>query len=130
MGAISLLTLNVNGIRDPRKRKHIFHFCKLLEVDVVLLQETHISCWDDVHLWSFEWDGSLHASFGSEVSCGTVILLSPKLACHVGKVERDHEGRVICLHLLVGRIFLPSCQLLFLAGPSVSLEEISIAYHS
>ncbi|PIK53021.1 hypothetical protein BSL78_10082 [Apostichopus japonicus] len=44
--------LNVNGMRGTPKRRRILQFCKLLQVDVVLLQETHISCESDVHLWS------------------------------------------------------------------------------
>ena len=96
---LSLVTLNVNGIRNTTKRRRIFQFCRLLRVDVILLQETHISCESDVHLWSFEWGGGLFASFGSEKSCGTVILVSPKLVDCVGKVEKDHEGRVVCIHL-------------------------------
>ncbi|PIK42778.1 pol-like protein [Apostichopus japonicus] len=100
---LSLVTLNVNGMRGTPKRRRILQFCKLLQVDVVLLQETHISCESDVHLWSLEWGGGLYASFGSGASCGTVILVSPKLCHCVGKVEKDHEGRVVCIHLRLTR---------------------------
>ncbi|PIK38280.1 hypothetical protein BSL78_24883 [Apostichopus japonicus] len=106
---LSLVTLNVNGMRGTPKRRRILQFCKLLQVDVVLLQETHISCESDVHLWSLEWGGGLYASFGSGASCGTVILVSPKLCHCVGKVEKDHEGRVVCIHLRLTRGELVVC---------------------
>ncbi|PIK38051.1 hypothetical protein BSL78_25119 [Apostichopus japonicus] len=96
-------------MRGTPKRRRILQFCKLLQVDVVLLQETHISCESDVHLWSLEWGGGLYASFGSGASCGTVILVSPKLCHCVGKVEKDHEGRVVCIHLRLTRGELVVC---------------------
>ncbi|KAJ8048992.1 hypothetical protein HOLleu_01526 [Holothuria leucospilota] len=60
-------------------------------------QETHIMNEDDVHTWSFEWGGGLHASFGSTTSCGSVILVSPRWTPLVGKVDSDHEGRLVCI---------------------------------
>ena len=95
--SLSLLTLNVNGMRDSQKRSRIFQFCKSLGVDFALLQETHIVNQDEVHTWSFEWGGGLHASFGSTSSCGTVILVSPRWTSLVGKVDSDHEGRLVCI---------------------------------
>ena len=95
--SLSLLTLNVNGMRDSQKRSRIFQFCKSLGVDFALLQETHIVNQDEVHTWSFEWGGGLHASFGSTSSCGTVILVSPRWTSLVGKVDSDHEGRLVCV---------------------------------
>ena len=94
--SLSLLTLNVNGMRDSQKRSRIFQFCKSLGVDFALLQETHIVNQDEVHTWSFEWGGGLHASFGSTSSCGT-ILVSPRWTSLVGKVDSDHEGRLVCV---------------------------------
>ncbi|KAJ8050644.1 hypothetical protein HOLleu_03928 [Holothuria leucospilota] len=88
------MTLNVN---DSRKRSRIFQFCKSLGVDFVFLQETHIVNENDVYTWSYEWGGGLHASFGSVSSCGSVILVSSRWTSLVGKVDHDHEGRVICI---------------------------------
>ncbi|KAJ8050198.1 hypothetical protein HOLleu_03304 [Holothuria leucospilota] len=93
-GPLSLMTLNVNGMWDSRKRSRIFQFCKSLGVDFVFLQETHIVN-EDVYAWSYECGGGLHASLGSVSSCRSVILVSPRWTSLVGKV--DHEGRVICI---------------------------------
>ncbi|KAJ8048684.1 hypothetical protein HOLleu_01092 [Holothuria leucospilota] len=83
-------------MRDSRKRSRIFQFCKSLGVDFVFLQETHIVN-EDVYAWSYEWGGGLHAFLGSVSSCGSVILVSPRWTSLVGKVDHDHEGRVICI---------------------------------
>ncbi|PIK34101.1 pol-like protein [Apostichopus japonicus] len=93
---LSVATLNVNGMRDHRKRSRIFQYCKSMEVDCVCLQETHI-LEEDVPLWAYEWGGELHASFGSSSSCGTVILLSARQAGCATRVETDHEGRLVCI---------------------------------
>ncbi|KAJ8018697.1 hypothetical protein HOLleu_43174 [Holothuria leucospilota] len=105
---LSLLTLNVSGMRDSRKRSRIFQFCRTLGVDFVFFQETHIVNEDDVHTWSFEWGGGLHASFGSTTSCGSVILVSPRWTPLVGKVDSDHEGRLVCITVRhpCGKFFL------------------------
>ena len=68
MAALSLITLNVNGIRDRSKRSRVFQFCRQLGADVVFLQETHIASDDDVHLWSYEWGGGFFASIGTQMS--------------------------------------------------------------
>ena len=65
---------------------------------MVFLQETHIASDDDVHLWSYEWGGGFFASIGTQMSCGTIILTSPRLLKDIGKVDYDHEGRVVCIH--------------------------------
>ena len=50
-------------------------------------------------MWAYEWGGDLHASFGTSSSCGTVILVSPRQAGSVIRVETDHEGRLVCILL-------------------------------
>ena len=94
---LSILTLNVNGMRDSSKRHRIFQFCKSLNVDFVFLQESHITCLDDANIWSIEWGGGLYASYGSSSKCGTIILTAPHLTHQVGKVNPDHEGRLLSI---------------------------------
>ncbi|PIK62377.1 hypothetical protein BSL78_00696 [Apostichopus japonicus] len=85
----SVATLNVNGMRDHRKRSRIFQYC--------IFCKKHIF-WKKMSLYGLMsgvvW---LHASFGSSSSCGTVILLSPRQAGCATRVETDHEGRLVCI---------------------------------
>ena len=38
---ISICSINVNGLRNPVKRRQIFDSCNSQGVDILLLQETH-----------------------------------------------------------------------------------------
>jgi exonuclease III len=38
---LSLATINVNGLRDKKKRDFVFNWLVAKKVDVIFLQETH-----------------------------------------------------------------------------------------
>ena len=59
MVTISIVSLNVDGIRDDDKRTQIFEYLRSLKHDFFLLQETHVQS-EDVEAWSTEW--GVHAS--------------------------------------------------------------------
>ena len=54
MVAFSIVSLNVDGIRDDDKRARIFEYLKFMKHDFFLLQETHVQT-EDVEAWSAEW---------------------------------------------------------------------------
>ena len=43
MAKMSVVSLNVNGLRDQRKRRLLFDFLKYEKFDVIFFQETHIA---------------------------------------------------------------------------------------
>jgi exonuclease III len=47
MAEMSVVSLNVNGLRDYRKRRLLFDFIKYEKFDVIFLQETHIATVED-----------------------------------------------------------------------------------
>ena len=51
---MSIVTINVRGLRDPQKRREVFVYFKKIKYDVILLQEMH-SCENDEVIWSSEW---------------------------------------------------------------------------
>ena len=53
---LTIVSFNVNGLKNNPKRKTIFHFLKNKKFDFILLQETH-SSHPDEKLWKFEWGG-------------------------------------------------------------------------
>ena len=74
--ALSLLSLNYNGIRDQFKRTGLVQWLRSLPVivDVVCLQETHCVSQAECTLW-FSSSGFLSClSPGSNRSCGCVVL--------------------------------------------------------
>ena len=109
MTNISIMTLNVNGMRDPLKRRHIFQYCNSLNADLFLLQECHITSQQDKDQWANEWKGHLYASFGTPFSCGTVILVSPRLKYKDLKTTCDLDGRLFCLTLSLSSGQLQVC---------------------
>ena len=80
--ALSVLSLNCNGIRDQSTRTGLIQWLRSLPltVDVVCLQETHCVSQADCTLW-FSSSGFLSSlSPGSNHSCGCVILYRPSLS--------------------------------------------------
>lgn len=91
-----IVSFNVNGIRDYKKRRHIFNHLHHLQADIVLLQETH--CDKKVEkLWKSEWGGSIFFSHGESNARGVAILFGRKFKCKVIKMARDLEGRVLAV---------------------------------
>ncbi len=72
--SLSIVTLNVRGLRDSVKRKAIFLFCKRSAADLIFLQEIH-SGETDVRFWRNQWGNSIFFSHGSNHSAGTAIIL-------------------------------------------------------
>ena len=80
--ALSVLSLNCNGIRDQSKRAGLVQWLRSLpvSVDVVCLQETHCVSQADCTLW-FSFTGFLSClSPSSNHSCGCVVLYCPSLS--------------------------------------------------
>ena len=65
-----IVTLNVNGIRESRKRRMLFELCREKNYAIVFLQDVHVSCKREVVQWQNEFGGRSCRSFGSEHSSG------------------------------------------------------------
>ena len=80
--ALTILSLNCNGIRDQSKRSGLFQWLWSLPsaVDVVCLQETHCVSPAECTSW-FASSGFLSCiSPGSNHSCGCIVLHRPALS--------------------------------------------------
>ena len=78
-GKYTVTTLNVKGLRQPNKRKCIFHYLKTKQTDICLLQEVHIDMNED-KLWEQELNqGCFCANVGTRASAGTLILTKIKM---------------------------------------------------
>lgn len=58
MKDIKIRSLNINGIRNKKKRLALFNMLKRENFDIVCLQETYIID-SDIELWEKEWGGRL-----------------------------------------------------------------------
>ena len=100
---LKVASINVNGLRSQivngiSKRRKIFTWLKKLQIDVILLQETHSSLVDE-NIWVQEWSGLGYFSHGENNSRGVGILIKPALGVSVSKVFADIDGRFIVLQL-------------------------------
>lgn len=80
--ALSVLSLNCNGIRDQSKRSGLLQWLRSLPVavDVVCFQETHCVSSADCSSWFTSSGFSSCVSPGSNHSCGCIILYRPSLS--------------------------------------------------
>jgi exonuclease III len=61
---LKIVSLNVRGLANLKKRRSIFNWCKRSYTDLILLQETH-STSDVETQWRHEWGGNIYFSHGT-----------------------------------------------------------------
>lgn len=91
-----LISLNVNGISNFKKRRIIFTWSRKRNADITFLQETH-STLETIVRWKNEWGGELIACHGGSNSRGVAILMKNGLDCKVQHTILDPMGRYIIL---------------------------------
>ena len=91
---VSIVTMNVRGLRDDKKRKEIFYYCKRNDFDIIMLQETH-STKEDEEIWRTQWNGTVIYDHGDSKARGTAILFRKHLDATNSKITRSKVGRYI-----------------------------------
>ena len=108
--ALSILTLNCNGIRDQSKRNGLVQWLRSLpvSVDVVCLQEAHCLSVLECSSWFLSSGFSSVLSPGSAHSCGCVVLFRPSLS--LVNSWSDVDGRFLqCEFSFFGKSFRVCC---------------------
>ena len=101
---IKLCTANVNGLRDRQKRLKFFDYFKLMECDIVFVQEAHITTTKEAKLWEKEWGGKAFWGFGTTRSCGVGILIKKDMNMQIEKFLLDNNGRFIILDCIINSV--------------------------
>ena len=92
-------TLNVRGIRNKDKRRSVFLWAKEKNIDILCLQETHITE-EIVNSVNKDWNGEiLHSITNSSFSRGVAILFSKKLNFEIVNTHRDSFGRKLLINI-------------------------------
>ena len=96
---LQILSFNVRGLRDSKKRREIFRWLKRYHEgakSICLLQETHssVSC---EHTWQHEWGSKIYFCHGSHNSKGVAILMPLKYNFDITELFKDIEGRILAL---------------------------------
>ena len=93
--SLSVVSINVNGLRDPQKRSGFLQWLRGLScsVDVVCVQEAHCVSSFECESW-FRSSGFLSVvSPGSNRSCGCLVLFRPVLT--LVSSSSDDDGRLL-----------------------------------
>ena len=93
---LSIVTLNVNGLNDPIKRRRVSDWIKNQDQSICSLQETHFRQKDTYSLKIKGWRTIYHSN-GPQKKAGVAILISDKLKFTPKTVVRDEEGHYIIL---------------------------------
>ena len=89
-----LLSLNVRGISNFKKRKTKFTWCRKQKADYIFLQETHSKI-DSEKCWRNEWGGDIIMAHGSFNSRRVVILVTEDVDCTIHSKILDPLGQFI-----------------------------------
>ena len=99
MSAIDILSINVNGLRDPVKCSNKVDWLKARKESVIFLQETYLSEPADTIFLKSIWKGSIFSSFGGKHSRGVTTLIKDSLKTNNHTVTHDNCGRWVDLIL-------------------------------
>ena len=97
MNRLKILSLNVRGLRSSEKCRKIVHELNYLNCDVLLLQETHVSCKKQTLAFEKLWKGQCFWSFGTGKSAGVAVLFSPNFSGKIIRFLIDSSGRILSL---------------------------------
>lgn len=94
--ALKYFTWNTNGINDLSKRRRVLNFLRNHNIDIALLQETHLTDAEHARL-ARQWQGqTFYSSFTSQ-SRGVATLIGKNVPLQVDNVEKDKQGRYLIL---------------------------------
>ena len=97
----NVLSLNVRGIGDGKKRREIFRWLKRYHSggnSIVFLQETHSTTISE-HVWQQEWGSKIFFSHGTSKARGVAILMPNKFNFDITELWKDDSGRILALIL-------------------------------
>ena len=95
----NLLSFNVRGINNKKKRLSVFRWLNKKQADIIYLQETYSSQGCE-NQWQKEWGGNIYFSHGTNHSRGVATLFRKGFDCEVKSSESGDQGRWICIDVL------------------------------
>ena len=93
---LSIITLKVNGLNAPTKRKRLAEWIQKQDPYICCLQETYLKTRDTHRLKVKGWKKIFHAN-GDQKKAGVAILMSSKIDFQIKAVKRDKEGHYIMI---------------------------------
>lgn len=125
MVAISVVSLNVRGVKDRQKRRTIFrHLHVKYPNHIAILQETHSSR-EIENVWQNEWGADIIYSHGSAHQAGVAILLPRKFSGLIQGKYSDSDGRIAGIQFNVDG---DEYALLGVYAPAIDVQEQKILF--
>ena len=106
---VNLISLNVRGLANEKKRRTIFKMCRD-RAQIALLQETHSVINNEV-IWKSEWGGEIIFAHGESNSKGVCILLQKSLDYRIISKIIDVSGRFLILEIKIEDKVLVICNI-------------------
>ena len=88
---LSIITLNVNGLNIPTKRKRLAEWIQKQNPYICCLQEAHLKTRNTCRMKMKGWKKIFHAN-GDQKKAGVAILIPDKIDFETKAVKRDKEG--------------------------------------
>lgn len=100
MGELQILSLNINGLNSPQKRKKTFNKLIRRNLDVIVIQETHIK---EQHRQVLECPkmGKMFASLSQHKKRGVVIYIRESILAK--QIYKDTEGRILVVEMTINQ---------------------------
>ena len=96
MSGFRMLSLNVRGLSNFKKRRAIFAWCRKQNANIIFLQETQ-STGNNEKQWKAEWGAPLELAHGSSNSRGVAILFRKGFDCKIIKKSLIPMGDILVL---------------------------------
>ena len=98
---IKLLSFNVRGLSNFKKRTAIFSWCRKQKANLIFLQETHSSKEREAQ-WKKEWGAEILFSHGSTNARGVAVLVKNGIL--------DQRSNLLNYFIILGKIYLWNCR--------------------
>jgi len=94
---LNVLSINVNGLRERKKRLNLFCIFNRKKYDLIFVQETHCKDESESKAWSTNWEGNSIWNNGNSQSRGVAVLFRKHFDSDydIKNVWQDENGRCI-----------------------------------
>ena len=104
MNLVLIGSINVNGLRNDKKRQTIFNWLKRKKYDLVILQEIHCENSKEEQDWTKDWNGPSKRCYGTRLSKSVAILIKERANLKILSYNGPGNGRIISFKIEVNEL--------------------------
>ena len=116
ISSIRVVSWNVDGAQNPKKRYKILAYLKSLNCDIVMFQESHLTDVQSMNM-KLKWVGQIFFSPGTGTSRGVCILIAKNIPFKLSLSIIDKDGRYI---IITGFLYNVKCTLINIYAPNTT----------